>query len=539
MAVYLHPLPPFPSFALPNPTSSSPPVFSTVFPNGCSQSVRRRQRESRIIGKGGARRKGSSQGRPRVIYEKRERGMWEMWRAWRQKWKVGVWRVSSLLLSRPLSLSLLLPLSLSLYLSRPKSLHLSRGLWLELMTRTTAHSRSLWTRRLFTSKVRRLPHHPPLSILHSHSHSCVAVNHGPSVCPSGRPLSISTPWPPSSPFTRSVARPARGLVCRDREGNARAHTRQFLHRVEERGEHPGLFTSAELREIGADWRFPKEGPGVWAICFHGKPASYTRDRGREPLLHPLPTPNPLLSRLWLRRKITAVEPLGIIREYCWARSWAQVRRRCSLSSAAAVVLCVATSHLTGTRLTPCQQSHHLTPLTPPPLPPVLSTLPSLFGRKSSRTLPTSFFFLFCSPPFSSFISVPPSVHLYSSLSFSSSSFSSSPLPSWPPTLPHTSPPPPPRLVSSLGGHQPQFHGPPASLTLFMPSPMSVFRSCMLWFYKRKGKEKTARVARYMHARRPLGGGSQGGEVRWNFLQSGGPAQRHAAKGSQTVSGRVK
>lgn len=31
VAVYLHPSPPFPSFALPNPTSSSPPAFSTIF----------------------------------------------------------------------------------------------------------------------------------------------------------------------------------------------------------------------------------------------------------------------------------------------------------------------------------------------------------------------------------------------------------------------------------------------------------------------------------------------------------------------------
>lgn len=31
VAVYLHPSLPFPSFALPNPTSSSPPVLSTIF----------------------------------------------------------------------------------------------------------------------------------------------------------------------------------------------------------------------------------------------------------------------------------------------------------------------------------------------------------------------------------------------------------------------------------------------------------------------------------------------------------------------------
>ncbi|KAJ3599634.1 hypothetical protein NHX12_033590, partial [Muraenolepis orangiensis] len=37
-------------------------------------------------------------------------------------------------------------------------------------------------------------------------------------------------------------------------------------------------------------------------------------------------------------------------------------------------------------------------------------------------------------------------------------------------------------------------GPTAPLTSSMPSPMSVFRSCMLWFYKRKGKEAS-------HARR--------------------------------------
>ncbi|GLD61339.1 oxysterol-binding protein-related protein 9 isoform X1 [Lates japonicus] len=38
------------------------------------------------------------------------------------------------------------------------------------------------------------------------------------------------------------------------------------------------------------------------------------------------------------------------------------------------------------------------------------------------------------------------------------------------------------------------HGPLTPHTSSMPSPMSVFRSCMLWFYKRKGKEKTVHVS---------------------------------------------
>ena len=44
-------------------------------------------------------------------------------------------------------------------------------------------------------------------------------------------------------------------------------------------------------------------------------------------------------------------------------------------------------------------------------------------------------------------------------------------------------------TTTISGHQIQSVWAPAPLTATsMPSPMSVFRSCMLWFYKRKGKE---------------------------------------------------
>lgn len=67
----------------------------------------------------------------------------------------------------------------------------------------------------------------------------------------------------------------------------------------------------------------------------------------------------------------------------------------------------------------------------------------------------------------------------------------------------------------------------------MPSPMSVFRSCMLWFYKRKGKEKNG--ARYMHARQPwaeavreksCGICSQGGAARFLGSNATANCQKH-------------
>lgn len=46
------------------------------------------------------------------------------------------------------------------------------------------------------------------------------------------------------------------------------------------------------------------------------------------------------------------------------------------------------------------------------------------------------------------------------------------------------------LYPNFGGRSPTtVHGPLGPLTSSMPCPMSVFRSCMLWFYKRKGKKK--------------------------------------------------
>lgn len=108
-------------------------------------------------------------------------------------------------------------------------------------------------------------------------------------------------------------------------------------------------------------------------------------------------------------------------------------------------------------MTPCQQSLPVKPPSTSP-PPALSTLPSLFGRKLSRTLQNSFFFLFCSPPY---ISVPPSLHLYSS--------SSPPSTDRPPL--HTSPPPP-HLISTprVTGH--------SSMGLPPPSPSSCLLPCL-------------------------------------------------------------
>lgn len=145
---------------------------------------------------------------------------------------------------------------------------------MELMTRTTAHSPSQWTRRLFTSKVghppgpsHSLPIPPP--ILHSHSQSCMAENQRPSVRLSVRCLCLSTLClHPRRSFTPSPALPfpslpfdGRGLVCSERED-----THAAVHAsVEGRGEHPPPSTSAELL---ASWsRLVLFCPN-WANLFH-------------------------------------------------------------------------------------------------------------------------------------------------------------------------------------------------------------------------------------------------------------------------------
>ncbi|KAJ4943854.1 hypothetical protein JOQ06_006348 [Pogonophryne albipinna] len=54
---------------------------------------------------------------------------------------------------------------------------------------------------------------------------------------------------------------------------------------------------------------------------------------------------------------------------------------------------------------------------------------------------------------------------------------------------------------SRGSPPATVHGPPAPPTSSMPSPMSVFRSCMLWFYKSKGKEESVHGAIACRCRR--------------------------------------
>lgn len=107
--------PPFAAFPLlcsPKSHLFLPSRFLNHFPNGCSPSLRRRRRESRIISRGG-----SSQGLWRVIYEKRQRGMWDCGGldGRNGKWECDVY---SLCFFLSLSLSILsLYLSLSLFLS--------------------------------------------------------------------------------------------------------------------------------------------------------------------------------------------------------------------------------------------------------------------------------------------------------------------------------------------------------------------------------------------------------------------------------------
>lgn len=180
--------------------------------------------------------------------------------------------------------------------------------------------------------------------------------------------------------------------------------------------HPGVYTvwkcirdcsplpsCGKLDQTGAF----RGGTGTVADLFHEKPSRSYQNRESEPLPR-LPPFSTVAEEGDRCMRVSAVEPLGIIREYCWARSWAQVsaaRCRRRLSSAAAVVFCVATRHLTGTRLTPSQQSHPHSPTYP------VNTTSSIWQGVVSHTAKI---FLYCSPPFSSFISVPPSVHLYSS-----------------------------------------------------------------------------------------------------------------------------
>lgn len=189
--------------------------------------------------------------------------------------------------------------------------------------------------------------------------------------------------------------------------------------------------------------------------------------------------------------VSAVEPLGIIREYCWARGWAQVSAACCcwLSSAAAVVFCLTTRHLTGTGLTHSQQSSP-------------STCPAnhsfFFGRKLSSTPQTSFFIL-------SARSLTYRHHLFSPLhlSFHLCICIHLVLPHFVNTEPtHTSPPPPPPCLISLlrvTSH--------SSMGLQLPSPSSCPLPCLCFEAvccgSTNGRVRRKRCTSLgMHARQP-------------------------------------
>lgn len=167
-----------------------------------------------------------------------------------------------------------------------------------------------------------------------------------------------------------------------------------------------------------------------------------------------------------------------------------------MSSAAAVVFCVATRHLPATRLTPCQLS-----LTPTPSP-ALSTLPSLSGSCLAQCRHPFFFVLF-------FLDLCPSICPFVFLFFSPHPTASLLTPN--PTSHFTTSP---RVTSYT------------SMGLLPPSPSSCLLPCLCFEAVCCGSTN-GRVRRKKKTRASLGTcmhGSPGRrqrerEVQWN-LQSG-------------------
>lgn len=107
--------------------------------------------------------------------------------------------------------------------------------------------------------------------------------------------------------------------------------------------------------------------------------------------------------------------------------------------------------------------------------PSCQPFPPFWQGAAQSTLQTSFFLLYC------FIRSLPKHPLIYSRSRSVLTFVSIS-----PPYHHTF-----TLFLGVTSHSPW--APRSLLTSSMPCPMSVFRSCMLWFYKRKGKEKVVHV----------------------------------------------